>query len=112
MRRQDLSILMLAGLLGTGAEARAVAPLDLRTLPTVVKVWGRAMAAERLTAHHEVLYVKDGGRVTALAVRSGREVWSRDLGEEGCCSDDMLVTDATVITSADGSLFLLSAADG
>jgi hypothetical protein len=112
MFRRDLALLFVAGLLAAGAEARSAAPVDLRTLPTVVKVWGRAMGAQRLAVRHEALYVKNGGRVAALSVRSGREAWSRDLGEEGCCSDEMLVTDATVVTAAEGSLFFLSAADG
>jgi hypothetical protein len=85
---------------------------DPRSLPTVVKVWGRRIAADQVVVRGAIAYVRSGGRLTALDARSGRELWSRTLGEEACCRDNLLVTADTVAAGADAKLFLLEAKDG
>lgn len=85
---------------------------DPRSLPTVVKVWGRRIAADQVVVRGAIAYVRSGGRLTALDARSGREMWSRTLGEEACCRDNLLVTADTVAAGADAKLFLLEAKDG
>jgi hypothetical protein len=102
------------GLAAAGAPAAdgSADPAELRRLPTVVKVWSRKMSAEHVVVRPPAVYVKSGGQLTALVLRSGRELWSRHLGEGSCCGDDLLVTDSTVVGAADDKLFFLSAADG
>src|SRR5580693_2229510 len=113
--RSPLLPILAAGLaagLTMAAGPAAAEPADLRLLPTVVRAWDRKMSAERVAVHPPAVYVKSGGQLTALALRSGRVLWSRNLGEGSCCGDDLLVTDRTVVAAADDKLFLLNADDG
>ncbi len=81
-------------------------------LPSVVKTWSLPISADHLVVQARVLYIKSGGQVTAVSLRSGRQVWSRDLGEETCCTDDILIMGSSIVTAAGGNLFFLDAADG
>jgi outer membrane protein assembly factor BamB len=110
MRRWDRWLFL--ALLGSAvAPVLAAETLDVRALPTVVKVWEKTPGAGHLVVRKDTLYVRGGGQLAAIAIASGQTLWSRTLGE-GCCTDDFLVTDRTVITSSDGSLFLWNARDG
>jgi|GEM_PF-5000324 len=98
--------------LATGAGHETAPPFDPRSLPTVVKAWSRKLPMDSMAARPPVIYVASGGRLSAVAVRNGELVWSRDLGEGRCCGAELLATDSTIVASADESLFILNAADG
>src|ERR1700687_4430702 len=109
----------LAGIAGGWGSALAAAaghetapPFDPRSLPTVVKTWSRKLPMDSMAVRPPVIYVASGGRLSAVAVRNGELVWSRDLGEGRCCGAELLATDSAIVAPADESLFILNAADG
>jgi hypothetical protein len=99
---------------GTARERGGGEPaaLDVLALPTVVKRWSRKIPADRLAVRRDAVYARSGARLSALAVRSGRELWSRQLGDFSCCGDDIVLAGSTVVGDADGKLLLVDAADG
>jgi hypothetical protein len=107
-----------AGAARAGAAAAAdrdagePAVVDVRRLPTVVKVWSQKVEANRLAVRGPAVYARSGPRVSALAVRSGEQLWTRQLGDFSCCGDEIVLAGSTVVADADGKLFLLDAADG
>jgi hypothetical protein len=93
-----------------GAGEPAV--LDVRRLPTVVKVWSQRVEANRLAVRRPAVYARSGPVVSALVLRSGRKLWSRQLGDLSCCGDEIVLAGSTVVADADGKLLLIDAADG
>jgi hypothetical protein len=109
-------VAVLAGLMAAALPAVAgagePAVLDVRSLPTVVKVWSRKVAADRLAVRRKVVFARSGPRLSALAVSGGQLLWTRQLGDFSCCGDEIVLAGSTVVADADGKLFLVDAADG
>ncbi|HVT57382.1 MAG TPA: PQQ-binding-like beta-propeller repeat protein [Thermoanaerobaculia bacterium] len=107
-----LTVLPLLGAAMAPRPLRAVAAGDARLLPSVVKLWSQKLSAEKVIVRGSVVYVRSGARLSAIAARSGRLLWSRSLGEWSCCGDNLLLTAEMVAVGADDKLLLLRAADG
>ncbi|MDP9121584.1 MAG: PQQ-like beta-propeller repeat protein, partial [Acidobacteriota bacterium] len=109
--------LLPAALLGlllplTLAHSAGALRLDPRTLPTAVKLWSRKLAPDQTLVRGKIVYVKTGTGITALDLKTGKLLWSRELGEVTCCSDDLVATPDTVAVPHDDKLYLFNAADG